>query len=107
MPGTFSRVRHSIYRLCPISTAYSNRRRSYGGRLGDLINELKQHVATKFGLMARPDDIHFAAELPMTRSRKIMGRPLRDVADRVLGDTTTLADPDVVEALKTQYGGEE
>jgi acetyl-CoA synthetase len=74
----------------------------------ELIAELKQHVATKIGSMARPDDIYFAAELPKTRSGKIMRRLLRDVADgRALGDTTTLADPAVVEALKEQYGDEE
>ena len=74
----------------------------------ELIAELKQHVVTKIGAMARPDDIYFAAELPKTRSGKIMRRLLRDVADgRALGDTTTLADPAVVEALKEQYGDEE
>ena len=74
----------------------------------DLINELKAHVATKIGSMARPDDIYFAAELPKTRSGKIMRRLLRDVAEgRALGDTTTLADPAVVESLKAQYGDEE
>ena len=73
-----------------------------------LVAELKQHVATKIGPMARPDDIYFAAELPKTRSGKIMRRLLRDVAEgRALGDTTTLADPAVVEALKEQYGDEE
>ncbi len=74
----------------------------------DVIAELKQHVATKIGPMARPDDIYFTAELPKTRSGKIMRRLLRDVAEgRALGDTTTLADPTVVEALKEQYGEEE
>ncbi|CAI8034949.1 Acetyl-coenzyme A synthetase [Geodia barretti] len=74
----------------------------------ELINELKAHVATKIGPMARPDDIYFAAELPKTRSGKIMRRLLRDVAEgRALGDTTTLADPAVVESLKAQYGDEE
>ena len=73
-----------------------------------LVAELKQHVANKIGPMARPDDIYFAAELPKTRSGKIMRRLLRDVAEgRALGDTTTLADPAVVEALKEQYGDEE
>ena len=58
--------------------------------------------------MARPDDIFFTAELPKTRSGKIMRRLLRDVAEgRALGDTTTLADPGVVESLKEQYGDEE
>ncbi|CAI8035335.1 Acetyl-coenzyme A synthetase [Geodia barretti] len=74
----------------------------------DVIAELKQHVAGKIGAMARPDDIYFAAELPKTRSGKIMRRLLRDVAEgRALGDTTTLADPAVVEMLKEQYGDEE
>jgi len=58
--------------------------------------------------MARPEDIIFAAELPKTRSGKIMRRLLRDVAEgRALGDTTTLADPAVVDSLKEQYGDEE
>ncbi|HEY6104161.1 MAG TPA: hypothetical protein VI007_13145, partial [bacterium] len=54
--------------------------------------------------IARPDQILFTAELPKTRSGKIMRRLLRDVAEgRILGDTTTLADPSVVEALKERY----
>jgi acetyl-CoA synthetase len=74
----------------------------------ELVNELKQHVARKIGPICRPDDVYFAAELPKTRSGKIMRRLLRDVAEgRALGDTTTLADPAVVEALKQQYGDEE
>jgi acetyl-CoA synthetase len=71
----------------------------------DLKDELKRHVARKIGAIARPDDIIFAAELPKTRSGKIMRRLLRDIAEgRALGDTTTLADPDVVRKLKAQYG---
>ncbi|HXH48256.1 MAG TPA: acetate--CoA ligase [Terriglobia bacterium] len=70
----------------------------------ELKNELKQHVAKKIGPIARPDDIFFAAELPKTRSAKIMRRLLRDIAEgRVLGDTTTLADPAVTARLKRQY----
>ncbi len=73
-----------------------------------LMSELKQHVAGKIGSIARPDDIYFTAELPKTRSGKIMRRLLRDVAEgRALGDTTTLADPAVVEALKERYGEDE
>ena len=69
-----------------------------------LIDELKQHVSKKIGALARPDDIIFSAELPKTRSGKIMRRLLRDIAEgRALGDTTTLADPAVVAALKKQY----
>lgn len=70
----------------------------------DLIDQLKKHVVDKIGAMARPEEIIFAAELPKTRSAKIMRRLLRDIAEgRVLGDTTTLADPSVVDSLKAQY----
>ncbi len=72
-----------------------------------LKDELKAHVATKIGSIARPDDIFFTSELPKTRSAKIMRRLLRDIAEgRVLGDTTTLADPTVVAKLKDQYKDE-
>lgn len=70
----------------------------------DLIRTLKEHVAKKIGAMARPEDIYFTAELPKTRSGKIMRRLLRDVAEgRMLGDTTTLADPTIVDSLRQQY----
>jgi acetyl-CoA synthetase len=62
-----------------------------------LRDELREFVAQKIGALARPDDILFSADLPKTRSGKIMRRLLRDIADnRMLGDTTTLADPNVV-----------
>jgi acetyl-CoA synthetase len=74
----------------------------------DLMQEIKAHVAKKIGALARPDDLIFAADLPKTRSGKIMRRLLRDIAEgRALGDTTTLADPAVVAKLKDQYGEEE
>lgn len=70
--------------------------------------DLKEHVVKKIGAIARPDDIIFSADLPKTRSGKIMRRLLRDVAEgRALGDTTTLADPAVVQALKEKYEGQE
>jgi acetyl-CoA synthetase len=63
--------------------------------------ELRKHVSTKIGAIARPKTIIFTDDLPKTRSGKIMRRLLRDVADgRDLGDTTTLADPAVVEEIK-------
>ena len=69
-----------------------------------LIDELKQHVVMKIGAIARPDDILFTADLPKTRSGKIMRRLLRDIAEgKALGDTTTLADPAVVAKLKANY----
>lgn len=74
----------------------------------ELIDELRKHVAKKIGPIARPDDIIFTAELPKTRSGKIMRRLLRDIAEgKVLGDTTTLADPTVVNQLKNKYEGKE
>ena len=73
-----------------------------------LKNELKQHVTHKIGAIARPDDILFSADLPKTRSGKIMRRLLRDIAEgRALGDTTTLADAAVVAKLKTEYEDKE
>jgi acetyl-CoA synthetase len=72
-----------------------------------LADELKQHVSHKIGAIARPDDIVFAADLPKTRSGKIMRRLLRDIAEgKTLGDTTTLADPAVVARLRDQYQDE-
>ena len=62
--------------------------------------ELRAHVAGKIGPMPTPNVI-FTDELPKTRSGKIMRRLLRDVAEgRVLGDTTTLADPAVVDEIR-------
>jgi acetyl-CoA synthetase len=73
-----------------------------------LKDQIKAHVARKIGALARPDDIIFSAELPKTRSGKIMRRLLRDVAEgRVLGDTTTLADASVVADLKKKYEDKE
>jgi acetyl-CoA synthetase len=69
-----------------------------------LMAELKDHVVKKIGAIARPDDIIFTADLPKTRSGKIMRRLLRDIAEgKALGDTTTLADPNVIARLKEQY----
>jgi acetyl-CoA synthetase len=69
-----------------------------------LEDELKAHVTKKIGAIARPDKIFFTADLPKTRSGKIMRRLLRDIAEgHVLGDTTTLADASAIELLKDQY----
>ena len=68
----------------------------------DLNNELKQFVAKEIGAIAKPDLIQNAPGLPKTRSGKIMRRILRKIAENDLsnlGDTTTLADPTVVESL--------
>jgi acetyl-CoA synthetase len=70
----------------------------------DLADDLKEHVVKKIGAIARPDDILFTADLPKTRSGKIMRRLLRDIAEgKALGDTTTLADPGAVAKLKANY----
>jgi acetyl-CoA synthetase len=67
----------------------------------ELGEELRAHVATKIGPTARPKLLIFTDELPKTRSGKIMRRLLRDVAEgRALGDTTTLADPAVVDEIR-------
>jgi len=74
-----------------------------GGAEGSVekLEELRNHVAKKIGPIAKPANIVFTPELPKTRSGKIMRRLLRDVAEkRPLGDTTTLADPTVVEEIK-------
>ncbi len=63
--------------------------------------ELRRHVAARIGPVARPKAVVFTDDLPKTRSGKIMRRLLKDVAEgRSLGDTTTLADPEVVEEIK-------
>jgi acetyl-CoA synthetase len=73
----------------------------------DLVDELRAHVAERIGKIARPASIVFTPELPKTRSGKIMRRLLRDVAEhRSLGDTSTLADPAVVEEIKTRAESE-
>ncbi len=70
----------------------------------ELIEELRDHVAKKIGAIAKPDQILFSPDLPKTRSGKIMRRLLRDIAEgKALGDTTTLADPNVVAKLKDEY----
>ncbi len=74
----------------------------------ELGEELKKFVGQKLGAVCRPDDILFTADLPKTRSGKIMRRLLRDIAEgRVLGDTTTLADPAIVAGLRDKYASDE
>ena len=78
-----------------------------GGNDGSeaLSTELREHVVAKIGSIARPKTIMFTPELPKTRSGKIMRRLLRDIANgRPLGDTTTLADATVVEAIRGSTG---
>jgi acetyl-CoA synthetase len=73
---------------------------SEGGSV-EMLETLRDHVAQKIGKIARPANIVFTPELPKTRSGKIMRRLLRDVSEqRTLGDTTTLADPSVVEEIR-------
>ena len=70
----------------------------------DKEEKLKEHVVKKIGAIARPQSIIFSAELPKTRSGKIMRRLLKNIASgQILGDTSTLADPSVVEMLKRKY----
>ncbi|WP_446223995.1 acetate--CoA ligase [Nocardia sp. IBHARD005] len=68
----------------------------------ELVAELKAQVSKEISPIARPREIHIVPELPKTRSGKIMRRLLRDVAEgRELGDTSTLVDPGVFEAIRT------
>lgn len=70
----------------------------------DLQQDLRDWVGQKISPIARPEDIFFCADLPKTRSAKIMRRLLRDIAEgRVMGDTTTLTDPSVIEQIKRRY----
>jgi acetyl-CoA synthetase len=70
--------------------------------LPELRDQLRQHVATMIGAIARPDDVRFAEALPKTRSGKIMRRLLKEIAagGQVTGDTTTLEDLSVLAALR-------
>ncbi|HZT44568.1 MAG TPA: acetate--CoA ligase [Gaiellaceae bacterium] len=82
--------------------AYVTLRGDHEGSV-EMLDELRDHVAQVIGPIAKPANIVFTPELPKTRSGKIMRRLLRDVAEnRPLGDTTTLADPAVVEEIKTR-----
>jgi acetyl-CoA synthetase len=74
----------------------------------ELSEEIRRHVGDKIGAIARPESVLFAADLPKTRSGKIMRRLLKDIAEgRAIGDTTTLADPAVIEKLKSRYEEDE
>ncbi len=65
---------------------------------------LKEHVSQKIGALAKPKQIIFTADVPKTRSGKIMRRLLKDIAEgRALGDVTTLADPSIIASLKGKY----
>ncbi len=67
----------------------------------EMVAELRDHVAQRIGKLARPRRVIWSADLPKTRSGKIMRRLLRDIAEgRELGDVTTLRDPTVMEELK-------
>jgi acetyl-CoA synthetase len=69
-----------------------------------IADELKKHVVKKIGAIARPQDVLLTADLPKTRSGKIMRRLLRDIAEgKAPGDMTTLADPAVVQSLRAKY----
>jgi len=75
-----------------------------------LVSELRDQVAQEIGPIAKPRQILLVADLPKTRSGKIMRRLLRDVADhRELGDVTTLLDPAVVNVIRGELetGGAE
>ena len=67
-------------------------------------NELQKHIVNKIGAIAKAEKIIFIYDLPKTRSGKIIRRLLRDIAEgRILGDITTLSDPNVINEIKNQY----
>ena len=77
-----------------------NRPDTHNALNAKLIAELRQHVATKIGAIARPKSIVLTDDLPKTRSGKIMRRLLRDISEnRKLGDVTTLANEEVVSEI--------
>lgn len=72
----------------------------------ELAAELREWIGKKIGAFAKPERVIFVADLPKTRSGKIMRRLLRDIAEgRVLGDVTTLADAEVVKQIQGSYAG--
>ncbi|MDO9534406.1 MAG: acetate--CoA ligase [Bacillota bacterium] len=84
-------------------SAFVTLKESHNGS-DELVAELKKLVVSKIGALARPEDIYFTAELPKTRSGKIIRRLLRDIAEgKVIGDTTTLMDPDIINSIKDKY----
>jgi acetyl-CoA synthetase len=73
-----------------------------------LEQEIRDHVAQRIGKLARPKRIIWTADVPKTRSGKIMRRLLRDIAEgRELGDVTTLREPGVMKDLEGKFAGEE
>jgi len=72
---------------------------------GSLRDELREHVAMKIGALARPDDILFSADLPKTRSGKIMRRLLRSLAknEAITQDTSTLENPAILDQLTDNH----
>ncbi len=65
------------------------------------IEDLRSHVASEIGAIAKPKTMYLTPDLPKTRSGKIMRRLLRDIAEgHNLGDTTTLADASVVDEIQ-------
>jgi acetyl-CoA synthetase len=91
--------------------AYVILRESAGDGGPEIVQELREHVANEIGKIARPRQIMVVAELPKTRSGKIMRRLLRDVAEnRELGDVTTLTDSTVMDLIREgqeKGGGDE
>ncbi|MCW2793281.1 MAG: acsA, partial [Nocardioides sp.] len=82
-------------------------RESAGDGGADIISELRQHVRKEIGPIATPRQIMVVAELPKTRSGKIMRRLLRDVAEhREVGDVTTLADSSVMNLIESGLSSE-
>ena len=73
-----------------------------------LEKEIRERVANRIGKFARPNRIIWTADVPKTRSGKIMRRLLRDIAEgRELGDVSTLREPGVMKDLEGKFAGDE
>ena len=73
-----------------------------------LEQEVREHVARRIGKLARPKRIIWTADVPKTRSGKIMRRLLRDIAEgRELGDVTTLREPGVMKDLEAKFADDD
>ena len=108
-PRDFDMPRDSVARQLPEDAGFAgfrlqeNKRRK-DWQTHDWVAFLGASYFRSIGALARPKKLYFTAELPKTRSAKIMRRLLRDIAEgRVLGDTTTLLDPNIVSQIKEQY----
>jgi acetyl-CoA synthetase len=94
-------IPHELKGECLVAFVTLGGERSFDDKV---VSQLKDFVSRRIGAIARPEKVIHAPDLPKTRSGKIMRRLLKDIATgKVMGDMTTLADPDVLTRIKKQY----